>query len=70
MRKPRLSKKTIEELFYIGMARSGKYEYSTGVRWNEEMHTYENVLNRWDDNNNYEEWEIPANEGIWAFEKR
>lgn len=68
MRKPRLSKKTIEELFHVGMAKSGRYEYKTGVRWNDELHKYENVLTRWDDNNEYEEWPI-GHEDIYEFEK-
>lgn len=67
MRKPRLSKKTVEELFHGGRVKSGKYEYETSGRWNEEMHAYEEVLTRWDEDNNYEEWLIGC-KGIWEFE--
>lgn len=69
MRKPRLSKNTIETLFHEGRARSGKYEYETTQKWDDEINAYVETLTRWDENNNYEEWEMPANEGIWAFEK-
>lgn len=70
MRKPRLSRDTIETLFHEGRKRSGKYEYEITSDWNDELNTYEEHLTRWDEDNNYEEWEIPANEGIWAFEER
>ena len=69
MRKPRMSKKTIETLFHEGRAKSGKYEYEITMGWSDEFNTYVERLTRWDEDNNYEEWEIPANEGIWAFEK-
>lgn len=70
MRKPRLSRNTIEKLFHEGKARSGKYEYEIKQNWDDELNTYVEKLTRWDENNNYEEWETPANEGIWAFEEQ
>ena len=70
MKKPRLSRNTIETLFREGEARSGKYEYAITREWSDEHNTYVDYLTRWDEDNNYEEWEIPASEGIWAFEKR
>ena len=69
MRKPRLSKDTIENLYHEGKAYSGKYEYETDAKWDEELNNYVEVLRRWDENNDYKEWRIPA-EGLWAFEKR
>lgn len=68
MRKPRLSRNTIEKLFHEGTANTGKYEYEIGAEWNDELNGYQEKLYRWDEDNNYEAWEIPA-EGIWAFEK-
>lgn len=68
MRKPRLKKATIEKLFHEGKAFSGKYEYELTRDWNNDLNTFEDKLTRWDEDNNYEEWEIPAAEGIWAFE--
>nr|DAJ92566.1 MAG TPA: hypothetical protein [Microviridae sp.] len=70
MRKPRLSRNTIETLFREGKAKASKYEYEMTQDWNDELNTYIEKLTRWDENNNYEEWEIPANEGVWAFEKK
>lgn len=69
MRKPRLSRNTIEALFREGKVRTSKYEYEMTQDWNDELNTYIEKLTRWDKNNNYEEWEIPENEGIWAFEE-
>ena len=69
MRKPRLSKKTIETLFHEGKARHGKYEYELTRDWNSKLNTFVDNLTRWDEDNNYGEWEIPA-EGIWAFERK
>lgn len=69
MKKPRLSKSTIKTLFHEGKAYSGKYEYEITRDWSDELNTYVEKLTRWDEDNNYNEWEIPANKGIWAFEK-
>lgn len=68
MRKPRLSKITIRELYDEGKVYSGKYEYELRTEWNEELKGYEEYLYRWDEECNYKRWEIPA-EGIWAFQK-
>lgn len=68
MRKPRLSKKTIEKLFHGETVNSGKYEYCVRTQWNDDLNAFADILTRWDEDNNYEEWEIPA-EGIYAFEK-
>lgn len=68
MRKPRLSKNTIETLFHEGRAKNGKYEYEMTQEWDDRIDAYIDKLTRWDKDNNYDEWEIPA-EGIWAFEK-
>lgn len=68
MRKPRLSEKTIRKLYEEGKAYSGKYEYELRTEWNEGYKGYVEYLHRWDEDNNYECWEVPA-EGIWAFQK-
>ena len=68
MRKPRLSKNTIETLFREGRAHSGKYEYEVTQNWDDEINTYVEKMTRWDKDNNCDEWEVPI-EGIWAFEK-
>ena len=68
MRKPRLSKRTIQKLYDEGKATSGKYEYITMREWDNKLNAYVDNLYRWDENDNYECWTIPA-EGIWAFEK-
>ena len=69
MRKPRLSKRTIETLYNEGKAYSGKYEYEITRDWSDKYNNYVENLTRWDEDNNYKEWEIPP-EGIWAFEKK
>lgn len=69
MRKPRLSGNTIEILLLEGKAKAGKYEYEITKEWDDKINNYVEKLTRWDENNNYEEWEIPATEWIWAFEK-
>lgn len=66
MRKPRLSEKTLERLFDEGRAATGKYEYEITERWNDKLNAYEEVLTRWGNDNNYVEWEVPA-QGIWTF---
>jgi hypothetical protein len=68
IRKPRLSKRTIETLYNEGKAYSGKYEYEITRDWSDKYNNYVENLTRWDEDNNYKEWEIPP-EGIWAFEK-
>ena len=68
MRKPRLSESTVEKLFRGEKVNIGKYEYETGVEWDDNYGAYIEYLYRWDENNNYESWEIPA-EGLWAFLK-
>lgn len=68
MRKPRLSERTIEKLFHGEVAKIGKYEYATSVRWNAELQTFEDILTRWDEDNNYEEWTM-GNQGIYEFKK-
>lgn len=68
MKKPRLSKNTIERLFHEGKVKNGKYEYEITQDWNDRINAYIDKLTRWDEDNNYDEWEIPE-EGIWAFEK-
>lgn len=70
MRKPRLSKKTVNELYTIGKAYSGKYEYDLVTEFDEKCKAYKDYLYRWDmeDDYKYEKWEVPA-EGIWAYEK-
>ena len=68
MRKPRLSKNTIEKLFHEGRARSGKYEYEITQDWDGKINAYVDKLTRWDKDDNYDEWEITA-KGIWEFEE-
>lgn len=69
MRKPRLSKKTIETLFHEGKAYSGKYEYELTRDWSDEYNTYIDHLTRWDQNNNYGAWTL-GTKGLYEFEKR
>lgn len=70
MRKPRLSKSTIERLFNGEKVEKGKYEYEVTRDWDNDLQTYIDRLTRWDwENNTYEDWEIPASEGLWGFEK-
>lgn len=69
MKKPRLSERTIRRLYDTGEATSGKYKYEITRKWDEDLNTFVDRLTRWDENLNYEEWEIPAAEGIWGFEK-
>nr|DAX73678.1 MAG TPA: hypothetical protein [Microviridae sp.] len=40
MRKPRLSKRTIQKLYDEGKATSGKYEYITIREWDNEVNAY------------------------------
>ena len=68
MRKPKLSEKTIKELYNKGEAYSKNYEYEVTGEWNEDLNAYEDYLYRWDKEYNHEKWLIPA-EGIWAFQK-
>lgn len=67
MRKPRLSKKTIEKLFRGEVVKNGKYEYATSVHWNAELQAFEDILTRWDENNNYKEWTM-GYQGLYEFE--
>ena len=69
MRKPRLSKKTIQKLYDEGKATSGKYEYTAMCEWDDKLNAYVDYLYRWGKNNNYKRWAVPA-EGIWAFENK
>lgn len=70
MRKPRLSKSTIERLLNGEKVEKGKYEYEVTRDWDNDLQTYIDRLTRWDwENNTYEDWEIPASEGLWEFEK-
>lgn len=66
--KPKLSEKTIQKLYDEGKAYSRNYEYELRTEWNEEYKGYTEHLYRWDKENNYKSWEVPA-EGIWAFQK-
>lgn len=68
MRKPKLSKSTIEKLLFKHEAKVGKYEYELTTRWNEEKNTYEDILTRWDEDNDYKEWTLGW-QGIYEFEK-
>lgn len=68
MKKPRLSEKTINKLYTIGKAYTKKYEYELKTEWEDKYGAYTEYLYRWDEENNYGRWEVPAT-GIWAFEK-
>lgn len=68
MRKPRLSETTIKKLYNGETATSGKYEYEFKTEYDDDYNAYGDYLYRWDEENNYERWEVPA-EGLWAFEK-
>lgn len=66
MRKPRLSESTIEKLYNGEQVNSGKYEYELVTEWDDNYGAYSEHIYRWDQNNGYESWEVPA-EGVWAF---
>lgn len=68
MRKPRLSRDTIEKLYNGEHIVTGKYEYYTEENWNDELNAYEETLYR-ENNETYErdEWKIGW-KGIWEFE--
>lgn len=68
MRKPRLSKTTIEKLYNGETVNSGKYVYEYKQEWDDELNTYVDKLYRWDENNNYEVW-CTGTWGLWQFEK-
>ena len=68
MRKPRLSKSTIEKLYNGETVKSGKYVYEHKTEWDDELNAYTEKLYRWDENNNYEVSDVGA-WGLWEFEK-
>lgn len=68
MKKPRLSKKTIEKLIHGYQVKRGNYIYSTDTQWNEELNAYEETLYRWDKTTGTEEsWTIGW-QGLYEFE--
>lgn len=68
MRKPRLSKSTIERLYNAEKVKSGKYEYEVRTEWSDDYSTHRDFLCRWDENNNCETWEL-SKWGLWELEK-
>lgn len=68
MRKPRLSKSTIEKLYNGETVNSGKYEYEVKTEWDDELNRYVEKLYRWDESNGYEVWKVDT-WGLWEFEK-
>lgn len=68
MRKPRLSRNTIERLYNGEHVVKGKYEYYTEEEWNEELSAYEETLYR-ENLEKYvcDSWKIGW-KGIWEFE--
>lgn len=68
MTKPKLSKSTIEKLSNGEKVIKGKYEYEVKTEWENELKVFFEVLYRWDENNDYESWELGP-KGIWEFEK-
>lgn len=68
MRKPRLSKTIIEKLYNGETVTSRKYVYEYKHEWDENLNAYIDKLYRWDENNNYEMWNI-GTWGLWELEK-
>lgn len=70
MKKPRLSRKTIEKLMNGLYVKSQKYQYNIETEWNDDLNTYEEVLYRIDIETGYiDRYVLKAPEGIWAFLK-
>lgn len=68
MRKPKLSKSTVEKLLFEHEAKTRKYEYELTTRRDEEKGTYEDILTQWDKDNNYKEWTLGP-KGIYEFKR-
>ena len=68
MRKPRLSKETINKLVHGETVTKGIYEYSVDRKWNEDLNRYDDTLFRWNDAiGDYECW-ILGWRGLYEFE--
>jgi hypothetical protein len=68
MRKPRLSKKTIEKLMNGETVTKGIYEYSFDRKWNEKLNRFNEALFRWNGTiEEYEYW-ILGPKGLYEFE--
>lgn len=68
MRKPRLSRETINRLMNNETVTKGIYEYSVDKIWNEKLQRFEETLYRWNDAiQEYECWEIGW-KGLYEFE--
>lgn len=70
MKKPRLSRKTIEKLMNGMYVKSKSYQYNIETEWNDELNTYEEVLYRINIETDYiDRYVLTAPEGIWEFLK-
>lgn len=68
MKKPRLSRKTIDKLMHGIQVKKGKYTYTVGNQWNEKLNAYEETLYRWDKTTATEKsWKIGW-QGLYEFE--
>lgn len=68
MKKPRLSESTITKLSNGETVTNRKYEYECKTEWDDTLNAYVEKLYRWDENNDYEVWDIGA-WGLWEFKK-
>mgnify|MGYP006934515217 CR=1 FL=1 len=68
LRKPRLSKATIKKLYNGEKVESGKYIYEYKSEWDYNLNAYVDSLYRWDENDDYEMWDL-GTQGLWEFEK-
>ena len=68
MRKPRLTKETINRLMNGETVVKGIYEYSVDKKWNEKLNKFEETLFRWNDAiEEYECWTLGW-KGLYEFE--
>lgn len=68
MRKPRLSRETINKLMAGETVVKGIYEYSVGKKWNEKLNRFEETLFRWNEAiADYECWTVGW-KGLYEFE--
>jgi hypothetical protein len=68
MRKPRLSRNTIEKLMNGMRVENQNQQYSIETEWNEDLNTYEDVLYRINIHTGYiDRYVLKAPEGLWAY---
>lgn len=70
MRKPKLSRSTIEKLMNGLYVKNKNHQFNVEAEWNEELNAYEDVLYRVNiHTENVDRFVLTAPEGLWAFEK-